>query len=240
MTVLKENVNEFNRDVAANEGYRYTTNAPYSAIVANRRLTEATLAHIPPATKSLIDIGCGDGYYTYEIKEKRPELHIEGTDPASSAIEHASSLYKNIPFSVSNILDETTLPGRKYDFGVVRGVLHHLTDPALAIRNSLKLADRILIIEPNGNNPILKVIEKTSEYHIKHEERSFTSSALSKFCKEAGARIEFLGYVGFVPFFFPTTLSKVIYFFQPFLEKVPVVRNYFSGQIIIVCSRKDK
>jgi hypothetical protein len=101
------------------------------------------------------------------------------------------------------------------------------------------LSDRLLIMEPNGNNPILKVIEKLSPYHRQHEERSFSSRTLKKWCEEAGYDVEQLNFIGFVPFFFPTLLTKVIYFFQPFMEKIYPLKKYFGAQIILLCRKKQ-
>ena len=36
----------------------------------------------------------------------------------------------------------------------------------------------MFVIEPNGYNPVLKVLEKVSRYHIEHEERSFFPATL--------------------------------------------------------------
>jgi len=125
--------------------------------------------------------------------------------------------------------------GKRFEVGVIRGVLHHVSDPRLALVNSAKIADCIIIMEPNGNNPILKLIEKISPYHRKHEERSFSAKLLARWCRVAGFKIDYLNYIGFVPFFFPTFLTKVIYFFQPFLEKIYLLKKYFGAQIIIRC-----
>ena len=40
---LKKNVEVFNKDVVLNSGYKYTTNNSYSAVVANKRLTDVTI-----------------------------------------------------------------------------------------------------------------------------------------------------------------------------------------------------
>jgi SAM-dependent methyltransferase len=234
---LKKNVDVFNQNVRANEGYKYTTNAPFSSIVANRRLTEETLAAIPVSSRSVLDIGCGDGSYTAEIKKARPELRIGGFDPASEAIRLAAAKYPDISFYFGNILNEKDLPPEKYDIGILRGVLHHLTDPELAIKNSFLASDNLIIIEPNGNNPILKIIEKVSKYHIEHEERSFSVSRLSRFVRSAGGAVVKIKHVGFVPFFCPAPFAKIIYFFQPFLEKIPLLRHFFAAQIVLTAKK---
>jgi hypothetical protein len=105
--------------------------------------------------------------------------------------------------------------------------------------NAMMLSEQLLIVEPNGNNPILKLIEKLSPYHCQHEERSFSSRTLKKWCKEAGYEVKHLDFVGFIPFFFPTALTRIIYFFQPFMEKIYPLKKYFGAQIIIRCRKKQ-
>ncbi|GHB77197.1 class I SAM-dependent methyltransferase [Persicitalea jodogahamensis] len=236
-TSLKENVKAFNQNVQENEGFLYTTNAQFSSHVANKRISDEIFKFIKPEYQTLIDIGCGDGVYTNNIKQNFPHLEVTGFDPADKAIEIASKNYPDVTFSTLNLLDENLpVPEKKYDVGVIRGVLHHLADQQLALRNAFKLADNIIIMEPNGNNPILKLIEKTSKYHIEHEEQSFFEWQLKKWIRHAGGQVDQWSYVGFVPFFFPTGPAKIIYKLQPFLEKVPIVKHVFSAQFIIACS----
>lgn len=239
MKEVKNNVNVFNRDVQANQGYRYTTNAQFSSLVANLRLTKAILANIPSGLKTLIDIGCGDGTYTNELKRIRNDLNIAGTDPAEKAIDHAKKNYPDIDFFISNILIPESFINRYYDLAILRGVLHHLSDQQEAIKNTLSLANYMLVIEPNGNNPVLKYIEKHSAYHIEHEEQSFTTNQLINWCSNAGWQISATQYVGFVPMFFPGFLSRIIFFFQPLLEKIPFLRFYLGAQIVILCKKKN-
>ncbi len=236
---LKENVHSFNQDVEENQGYRYTTNAPYSSVVANNRLTLATIDKIPSGKISVIDIGCGDGKYTNEIKLAKADVDICGFDPAANAIELGKNKYPGIDFFVSDILKKESLPDKKFDLAIMRGVFHHLSDQEAALRNISLIADKLLILEPNGNNPILKIIERVSPYHRKHEEQSFSSRQWQKWCRNTGWEIESLEYVGFVPFFFPTGPARVINFFQPMLEKIPFLNKYFSAVMVLSCVKKN-
>jgi hypothetical protein len=238
MSTLKKNVDVFNSDVASNHGYKYTTEAPLSSRLANKRMTDATLKWIANDVKTLVDIGAGDGTYCNDIYNGKSCLKITGFDPARVAIGIAAQRYPHITFSVGNVLEPDTFPKEKYDMAVIRGVLHHLNAPKSAIANSALLSDRLIIIEPNGNNPILKVIEKNSKYHIEHEERSFSSSLLKQWCEETGWVVEQLDFIGFVPFFFPAFPSRVIHFFQPALEKIYPVKKYFAAQVVIKCRKK--
>jgi ubiquinone/menaquinone biosynthesis C-methylase UbiE len=234
---LKQNVNAFNQNVQQNGGFLYTTNAQFSSHVANKRISDEIFKFIKPTYKTLVDIGCGDGMYTHNIKENFPHLDVFGFDPAASAIELARQKYPSVKFETINLLDEhLPVPEVKYDVAVIRGVLHHLSDQQRAITNAFRLADNVIIMEPNGNNPILKLIEKTSSYHIEHEEQSFFEWQLKAWIRQAGGQVDAWSYVGYVPFFFPTGPAKVIYALQPMLEKVPGLKHVFCAQFIIACS----
>jgi 2-polyprenyl-3-methyl-5-hydroxy-6-metoxy-1,4-benzoquinol methylase len=228
----------FNDDVNENGGYRYTTNASFSSVVANKRISDAFLEIIPKDVHSLVDAGCGDGIYTDALRTVLSNVRVDGFDPAADAIEIARTRFPDIHFFVGDLLVPETLPVARYDLAVVRGVLHHLADQRQAIANVGLFADQMLIMEPNGNNPVLKLIEKFSPYHKAHQEQSFFSSTLRRWCDESGWKVDVLTYVGFVPFFCPTPLAKIIYFFQPFLERVPLVREILSAQIIILAHKR--
>ncbi|MDI9355821.1 MAG: class I SAM-dependent methyltransferase [Chitinophagaceae bacterium] len=238
MITQKKNVSEFDSDVQSNDGYKYTSNAPFSSIVANKRITKEIIKFIPKQTKNIIDIGCGDGTYTNDLKNVLPAIHFSAFDPASNAIDLAKTKFHNIEFFTADLLDSKTLPQKKYDVGIIRGVLHHLPSGFEGIVNASKISDTLIIMEPNGNNPILKYIEKHSQYHIEHEEQSFSSTTLTKWFTDANFEVIKLSYIGFVPFFFPTFLAKIIYFFQPLLEKIYLLKKYFGAQIIMYCKKK--
>lgn len=235
----KRNVAEFNADVKENDGYRYTTNAPYSSVVANRRMTDATVAAIPAGAATAIDIGCGDGTYTHELKLRLPGVAFTGFDPASDAIAIARRKFPGTDYVVGDLLDVSTFPARRFDVGILRGVIHHLPDAALGIANATRLSDRIVLIEPNGNNPILKWLERHSKYHIDHEEQSFTDEQLAEWCRKARYRVVEADFIGFVPFFFPAVPAHVIHFFQPLLERIPPLKKYFGAQVVLVCEKAD-
>ncbi len=238
-TRLKNNVDKFSQDVAGNSGYAYTTNKKFSSTVANQRLTEATLHRLAKDIKTVLDVGCGDGTYTDALQVARPDIVFCGFDASETAVMRASKLYPNIRFWADNVLQPLATSGAHFDVAIIRGLLHHTADPALAIANMAQLAKSLIIIEPNGNNPVLKGIEKLSSYHRGHEERSFLPWRLMRWCRQAGCKIDSLDYAGFVPFFCPDNFARAMHVAQPYLERVPVVRQVFSAVSIIKCSRPE-
>jgi len=239
--VIKKNVSQFDQDVVANKGFVYTTNLRYSSIVSNKRISDEVSKNISQNTEIIFDAGCGDGTYTQEIKNNFPGSKIYAADPSSEGIKIAAARHPGIDFFVMDLEDEEAFKRfpAKLDVTVVRGVLHHMSNPEKGIRNLSKITKKIIIVEPNGNNPLLKIIEKTSKYHIEHEEQSFSSATLKRWCTENGFTNIKIKYIGLVPFFFPTVLAKVIHFFQPLVEKIPLVNKYFCAQIVLTSNQSN-
>jgi 2-polyprenyl-3-methyl-5-hydroxy-6-metoxy-1,4-benzoquinol methylase len=95
-----------------------------------------------------------------------------------------------VKFEVGNIYAlESFIADKRFDCIVLRGVLHHLPDPARAIAGLAAFGGTIIVLEPNGNNPVLKLLEKYSRYHIEHEERSFTPALIRSWLVAAGFRV---------------------------------------------------
>jgi ubiquinone/menaquinone biosynthesis C-methylase UbiE len=105
MNILKRNVTIFNSNITDNSGYLYTTNAPLSSILANKRITDAMLALIDDTVQTIVDIGTGDGTYANDILQQKPYVKITGFDPASEAIKLATEKYPRITFLTGDILN---------------------------------------------------------------------------------------------------------------------------------------
>jgi len=208
----------FDRDVALNEGYRYTTNAPLSSRLANDRLTDVTLELAPLAGLALIDVGCGDGTYTADLARRGGPSRVVGIDPAQGAIEVAARRHPDLRFEVGDAawLEST---GETFDVAVARGVLHHADDPARLLRAIARVARTAVVIEPNGWNPVLKVIERASSYHRAHGERSWRSSVIDGWLRDAGFAPVKRTFVGLVPFFCPAAAALVLKAVEPAVEK---------------------
>jgi ubiquinone/menaquinone biosynthesis C-methylase UbiE len=220
------NIKVFTDDVNTNGGYRYTTNTGISAKMANQRLTDAILAATDMKGKSVIDVGCGDGTYTIELLKGSPKS-ILGVDLAESALNiarrKAEEKGAKIDF-VSMSAYELEKLNQQFDVAVVRGVIHHLYEPKRAIAALAKIAKEIIVVEPNGNNIILKVIERTSKYHIEHEERSYFPFVLDRWFAAHGGKVESYSFAGLVPMFCPDWFARILKPIEPWIEKMPIIR----------------
>jgi ubiquinone/menaquinone biosynthesis C-methylase UbiE len=231
-------VEAFNEDVLSNEGYLYTTNASLSSRLANRRLTELALHAANFRGARVLDVGCGDGSYSFDVYDEGSPTSMVGIDPASNAIEIARSRRgdRAIEFRCENA-EQLGFDHRSFDIAHLRGVLHHMDKPAAAVVESLRVAQTIVIIEPNGYNPVLKIIEKISPYHRKHGERSFSSRTIDRWISDGGGRVVARQWAGLVPFFCPDWMARVLKTLEPVIERIPVV-NLLSCAVYVVTATR--
>ena len=231
----------FNEDIEKHGSYQYAKPDKPSAIYANRRFSVATIEGVNLDGKRVVDIGCGDGIYTTVLRDETRATSILGIDPASAAIDYARTKYEpgrtGLSFRAGfarDLVDE----GQQFDVVVFRGVLHHVADPAREIADAFKLAKEVFILEPNGYNPVLKLIEKFSAYHIAHKEQSFGLHCLKSWIEAGGGEVVNSRYFCLVPFFSPLWMVKVGSALEPVIERIPLVRTVLCGQSAILARRR--
>lgn len=239
---IEKSIEQFNKDVKNLGGYAYTKKNLYSAVTAGKKQSEGILKAINENfTKPLriIDVGSGDGTYTFELFEKLNPKSIVGFDFAKDGVRIAKGKIKKknirrIKFIESSIYDVNKKIKNQFDVAVVRGVLHHLYDPKKGINAICKLADVIVVVEPNGYSPLMKIMEKVSPYHRKHEEKSYWPPALNSWFEKNGFKVKKQYFFGPVPFFFPETLARMIKTIEPFIENIPYINRIYCATNLIV------
>lgn len=239
---IEKNVEQFNQDVKNLGRYAYTDQNIYSAVIASKRSSEEILKTIRSQFKKpirIIDVGSGDGTYTFDLFEKLKPKIIIGFDFAKEGVKIANERIKKkdakkIKFIESSIYDVNKKIKDKFDVAIVRGVLHHLYDPQKGINAISKLSDIIVVAEPNGYSPIMKIMEKVFPYHRKHEEKSYWPPTLNSWFEKNGFKIKKQYFFGIVPIFFPKTLAKMIKAIEPFMENIPYLNRIYCASNLIV------
>jgi 2-polyprenyl-3-methyl-5-hydroxy-6-metoxy-1,4-benzoquinol methylase len=229
----------FSADVGRFGSYAYTKGT-LSGDLSNARISKSILGLTDFRGKTVIDIGCGDGTYSRELAQAGA-ASVLAIDPVQNAIEQAKAKYADMPnlyFDCVDLYAMEPKPEPAYDIAVLRGVLHHLPDLEGGIRIACALARHIVVMEPNGYNPVLKVIEKTSRYHIEHREQSFPPARLRRLFRRYGAPVTRQEYVGLVPFFCPDKFARILKRIEPMMEALPALRAIACGQYMFLAERR--
>jgi SAM-dependent methyltransferase len=235
----RKNVDVFDRDALSHGGYLYTNSDRLSCRLATQRSTDAILAADCFRGRSVIDLGCGDGFYSLRWWDLGHPKALVGIDPASQAIEIANKNknHRPIEFLVGDA-HQLQFPNDSFDVALIQSILHHDDDPLDIIREAFRVAPVILVHEPNGNNPGLKLIEKISRYHREHNEKSYSSRQLVRWINECGGRVTYQKFAGFVPMFSPDWLARMTKAVEPAVESIPLVNLWGCAVSVTVANRQ--
>jgi SAM-dependent methyltransferase len=111
---------------------------PYPMVGNHNDYYDRDLRHVfePFAPRRVLDAGCGTGAISCDIARHFPGASILGVDGSEPAIRLARERHgdmANVTFEVADI--ERQVPHSGFDFVFCQGVLHHLRQPARALRN---------------------------------------------------------------------------------------------------------
>lgn len=216
----------FDRDVTQHGGYVYVTNDRLSSRLATDRQVELILGLAHLNGRNVLDVGCGDGTFSIRYWDSGHPSRLVGIDPAANAVAVANRGKADRPLEFM-VGTGARLPfrDREFDVAILQGVLHHTSSPADTIREVLRVAPEMVVVEPNGYSPVLKVLEKVSNYHRAHHERSYTSRTLDRWVIEAGGQVLERRFAILVPYFCPDWLARALKVLESLVEAMPVVRR---------------
>jgi SAM-dependent methyltransferase len=228
----------FNRDIDTKGGYVYALDEKLSTRLATERWLQLVLGLTDLEGRSVTDIGCGDGTFTMRYWDRGKPRMMSALDPAVKAVVAGSAKSQGRPI-LFIAADGHRLPyaDDAFDVAILQAILHHDSDPAATIREAFRVAREIIVLEPNGYSPILKVMERISAYHREHEERSYTAARLKRWVESAGGRVT-RGRLGVaVPMFCPDWLARIFKFIEPPVEKIPLVNRMLCAVYVFHARR---
>lgn len=119
----------------------------------------------------MLEAGCGCGLGLIAMAKRHPDMRFYGVDINPVAIAKAEAQVKslslsNIRFSLANLMqpDDIEAPETGFDLIYCFGVLHHLSDPAIGLKNlKRRLAPDGLIVcmvyGRYGREPLQRLLE---------------------------------------------------------------------------------
>jgi SAM-dependent methyltransferase len=235
----RANVDVFDHDADSNDGYLYTHTDRLSCRLATTRSTDIILGTGEFQGRSVLDVACGDAFYTIRFCDRGSPARLVAADAAVKGVSVGARNSQTRPIRFL-AADAHRLPfaDNSFDITLLQSVLHHDGNPLEMIKEAFRIAPKILIHEPNGNNFGLKIIEKTSPYHIEHNEKSYTTRRMRGWIEEAGGRIIYQKFAGFVPMFCPDWMATAMKFAEPAVESLPLLRALACSVFVMVGQRQ--
>src|SRR5688500_17819319 len=93
----QDTIDIFDHDASANEGYVYTTTERYSTVVTRERTIRLLQETGAFTGQRVLDVGCGDGFYSQAYAQHGQAQRWLGCDPAFSAIQVATRKHAQPP-----------------------------------------------------------------------------------------------------------------------------------------------
>jgi len=172
-----------------------------------------------PPDAHVLDLGCGDGAFANAMLASRYRA-VDGLDLAEAAIHRADAeaAGPHLKFRAVDLtaLDYATLP--RYGAAFLMGILHHVKAATPAILAGLATrTDRVIVLEPNGDHVLRKLLELTPSYRAAGED-SFRTAALVDLFAAAGYRAQVHRRMNLCPNFTPRFLYRLLAPIEPRVE----------------------
>lgn len=104
--------------------------------------------------KTMLDVGCGNGYLATKLSESLPGAAVAGVDPSESGIRHASAAHPDLDLRQGSVYSDPPAEwAGKFDLVVSTEVVEHLYRPQALPEYVLK------VLRPGGT------VAATTPYH---------------------------------------------------------------------------
>jgi 2-polyprenyl-3-methyl-5-hydroxy-6-metoxy-1,4-benzoquinol methylase len=117
-------------------------------LLGGDRATWSAFKRLPFSPQSIIDVGCGGGFFTLKLGKRYPQAQIIGTDLSTEAIAFAKNHPRlpNVKFIIPSC-PELDFPPKSVDIVTSTLVCHHLTDEQLIdfLKRACRVAKKAVI-----------------------------------------------------------------------------------------------
>jgi len=182
----------------------------------------------------ILEIGCGLGDLSNHLAQVSTN-HVIGADLCEPFIKQAQQTFKgpNLQYMVVDFNNPEPLLGKKFDYIVGNGILHHLfyeLDEVLVnLKAMLKEGGKIIFLEPNIYNPYCYIIFSTTPFFrkwakLEPTEKAFSKKFITKKLSKAGYNKIEVRYKDFLLPIIPHFLIKPVIVIGNIVEKIPFLR----------------
>jgi SAM-dependent methyltransferase len=178
------------------------------------------------AEHRVLDLGCGDGSFANQVLSRR-YCTVHGVDFSEAGISKArqDSRPEQTTFNSMDLVVEDVRQLGTFDGIFMVGILHHVKARTPEIMRAVRnMADRVVVLEPNGAHPVRKTLELTPSYRSAGED-SFRHGQLARIFTGAGFRIAEHRRLSLFPNQMPAWGFRLLRPLEEWVERTPPVRG---------------
>jgi len=182
---------------------------------------------------SVLELGCGDGAFAVEMLGRRYR-RVVALDKSRAAIERAAArpAHGDVRFLVADVTTHEYADGERWDGVFLMGFLHHVKrGTPVVIERLSRVAPKVVVVEPNGNNPMRKALERLPSYRTGGEE-SFRLAELVRIFAGAGYRLHQRVPINLFPPFAPDALFPLVRRVERLVEATPALHAFCSSHVL--------
>ncbi len=182
---------------------------------------------------AVLELGCGDGEFAIEVLARR-FLRVDAIDGSRAAIARAKVRPNpgHVHFQVADLRTHEYTEGAWWDGAFLLGFLHHVKPSAATIVTRLSsVAPRVVLVEPNGDNVMRRLIERLPSCR-RAGEASFRLRELVSLFRRAGYELRTHRSVSLFLGLTPAPLLPVMACLERWVEVHPWLRRLCSTRVL--------
>jgi SAM-dependent methyltransferase len=182
---------------------------------------------------TVLELGCGDGAFAAEVLGAH-YARVDAMDKSETAIERARTRGRsgNVRFRSVDLTAYEYEADARWDGAFLMGILHHVKAAADHIIGRLsRVAPRVVVLEPSGDNPMRKILETLPSYRAAGEE-SFRHRELVDIFERHGYGQRSCHSINLFAPFTPDPLFPLIRAMERVVERVPALRGLCSTRVM--------
>jgi SAM-dependent methyltransferase len=184
-------------------------------------------------TATVLELGCGDGAFAAEVLGAH-YAWVEAMDKSETAIERARARPQagNVRFRSVDLIAYEYEQDTRWDGAFLMGILHHVKGAADRIVGRLsRVTPRVVVLEPSGDNPVRKALERLPSYRAAGEE-SFRHGELVDIFERHGYRQRSCRSINLFAPFTPDSFFPLIRTVERTVERLPALSGLCSTRVM--------
>lgn len=150
---------------------------------------------------SVLDVGCGDGYFCHWISRKTALARVAGVDISEPRLARARSRFPDIEYT-QGIIPELPFGDAEFELTTCIEVIEHLPDPLLALGELKRITSKHVVITVPDRRPVHDLLcpHCLKKFPADGHLHSFNPDSLRKLVEDAGLKVEQLSVFHITPY----------------------------------------